>query len=105
MERDKGIFMLIMGRDYQYRDCDVERYIWNEDNGELTIFCNYHGRENIKISMRNTKKCEALEILPVHTIDYVVRTYDKEKQLDCWEFRLQHLCEVAKIWAEGMVRM
>lgn len=55
--------------------------------------------------MRNTKKCEALEILPVHTIDYAVRTYDKEQQLDCYEFHLRHLCEVAKIWAEDMVRM
>ena len=51
-ERDKGIFMLIMGRDYQYRDCDVERYIWDEEKRELNFFCNYHGRENIKISIQ-----------------------------------------------------
>lgn len=49
--------MLIMGRDYQYCDCDVERYIWDEEKRELNIFCNYHGRENIKISMRYLLSC------------------------------------------------
>lgn len=96
--------LLYYDRDYQYRDCFVIKYEWDNAKKELAIFCNYQARESIKITMCDVREYFALEILPNHVIDYIIPTFDYEKEADCYEIHLKQLYEVAKVWAKGMRR-
>lgn len=42
-----------MGMDFEYYDCRVRDYNWNEKDHELTLYCLYQDKEKLKAVFKN----------------------------------------------------
>lgn len=94
--------MLYDNRDYQFYDCHVESMVWDESIKTLMLVCQYMDRGITKICLKNVNGYEYMEIMQNHTIDYVIASYDREKDATCYEIHFKGLVEVTRLWAESM---
>lgn len=95
---------LYMEMDFEYYDCRVREYNWNEKDHELTLYCLYQDKEKLKAVFKNAVRVKCLEVLPCHVIEYIKHTYDVNTDSMCYEVKCKDLVETATIWADKVLR-
>lgn len=95
---------LYMGMDFEYYDCRVREYNWNEKKHEMELQCLYRDKEKVNAVYQNAVQIKDLEGLPGYVIEYIKHTYDANTNNMRYEVKCKDLAETAMIWADDILR-
>lgn len=89
---------LYMGMNFEYYDCRVQGYKWDEANQEVVLSCMYQDKEKVTAVFINVVRAKYLEILPYRVIEYMKCAYNEKEDNTCFEVKCKGIVETAMIW-------